>query len=205
MEQIIRYIQKKYHPLSVILYGSYANGTNNAGSDFDALVIFSGQDLLHDTSFVGDTQLDVFVYPASFFEGDYPCEDFIQIFDGRIITDYNDIGKSLQTKVQALLQTHAIKTEAELQASIDWCSKMLTRAKRQDCEGLFRWHWLLIDSLEIFCNLTRHPYLGPKKTLKWMEETHPEAFDCYRRALSNFHMEDLEAWIACLKSTKGTN
>ncbi|WP_416259289.1 nucleotidyltransferase domain-containing protein [Gemmiger formicilis] len=29
MEKIIEYIEQKYNPLSIILYGSYANGTNN--------------------------------------------------------------------------------------------------------------------------------------------------------------------------------
>ena len=59
---------------------------------------------------------------------------------------------------------------------------MFERAKRGDCEGLFRWHWVLIDSLEIFFDIMHHPYFGPKKTLKWMEEKHPESFDCYRKA-----------------------
>ncbi|MBQ5643591.1 MAG: nucleotidyltransferase domain-containing protein, partial [Bacteroidaceae bacterium] len=39
LEQVIEYIKKKYNPLSIILYGSYANGTNNLNSDFDSLVI----------------------------------------------------------------------------------------------------------------------------------------------------------------------
>ena len=39
LEKIIEYIKQKYNPLSIILYGSYANGTNNLNSDFDALVL----------------------------------------------------------------------------------------------------------------------------------------------------------------------
>ena len=72
---------------------------------------------------------------------------------------------------------------------------MFERAKRGDCEGLFRWHWVLIDSLEIFFDIMHHPYFGPKKTLKWMEEKHPESFDCYRKALQNLDMECLEEWV----------
>ncbi|MBR5774458.1 MAG: nucleotidyltransferase domain-containing protein, partial [Clostridia bacterium] len=37
MEQIIEYINQKYNPISIILYGSYADGTNNLNSDFDSL------------------------------------------------------------------------------------------------------------------------------------------------------------------------
>lgn len=186
MEQIIKYIRQKYNPLSVILYGSYANGSNNINSDFDALVISSDHDQFNDTSFVDGIQLDVFVYPSSYFEKDYDCKNFVQIFDGQIIVDSEDIGKNLKADVLAYLQTRPVKTSAEIQADIDWCAKMLKRVKRSDCEGLFRWHWVLIDSLEIFCDIVHQPYFGPKKALKWMEKTYPDAFDCYKKSTSGF-------------------
>ena len=78
LEKIIEYIKQKYNPLSIILYGSYANGTNNLNSDFDALVISYDHEQFHDTSFVNDIQLDVFVYPASYFDGEFDCNNFIQ-------------------------------------------------------------------------------------------------------------------------------
>lgn len=71
MEQIIEYIKQKYSPLTIIVYGSYASGTNNLNSDFDALVISQHHREFHDTSFVNGVQLDVFVYPNSYFDGDY--------------------------------------------------------------------------------------------------------------------------------------
>lgn len=201
MEQIIRYIQQEYNPLSVILYGSYASGTNNLNSDFDALVISSNHEQFHDTSFVDGIQLDVFVYPSSYFELDYDCEDFIQIFDGQIIIDSEDIGKTLKANVQEYLQSRPNKASAEIQASIDWCLKMFERVKRCDCEGMFRWHWVLIDSLEIFCDIMQHPYFGPKKSLKWMKEFYPDAYHCYKKALQNFNMNSLEEWIMYIKNS----
>lgn len=205
MNQIIEYIQQKYNPLSIILYGSYANGTNDLNSDFDALIISSHHEQCHDTSSVAGIQLDVFVYPASFFCSDYDCEDFVQIFDGQIIVDSNDIGKMLQANVLAYLQNRPCKTRAEIQSNVDWCVKMLERAKRNDAEGMFRWHWVLIDSLEFFCDIMQHPYMGPKKALKWMEESYPVAFDCYKKALQNDCADSLEKWIAYIKSTNRTN
>ena len=199
MDETLAYLQEKYHPLSVILYGSYANGTNTVNSDFDALVISAGHEPFHDTSFVGNVQLDVFVYPATYFEDDINYEDFVQIFDGRILADANGIGKTLQANVQSYLRNRPVKTRNEIQASIDWCVKMGKRAKRCDCEGMFRWHWVLIDSLEIFCDVMRQPYWGPKKSLKWMEETHPEAFQYYQKALSHFRMDCLEDWIGYIQ------
>lgn len=196
METILEYIRRKYDPLSIILYGSYANGTNNRNSDFDALVISGDHERFHDTSFVEDVQLDVFVYPASFFEGDFNCEDFVQIFDGRILVDCDDRGKRVQQKVLAHMQNRPLKSQMEIDADVDWCIKMLARAKRHDAEGWFRWHWVLTDSLEIFCDVMRHPYLGPKKTLKWLGDNHPDAFACYKTALEDFRLDSLENWVA---------
>ena len=204
LDQIIHYIEQKYSPLSIILYGSYANGTNNSGSDFDALVISSNHKHFHDTSFVSDIQLDVFVYPASYFESDFDLNDFIQISDSRILKDHDGLGKRLKEKVVFHLQNRLPKSETEIDASIDWCVKMLERTKRADAEGLFRWHWVLTDSLEIFCDVMGHPYLGPKKSLKWMEENHPDAFACYQQALSDFKIDSLAQWVAYIKHKKDT-
>ena len=203
MEKIISYIQQTYDPLSIILYGSYASGTNNLNSDFDSLVISHDHEQFHDTSFVNGIQLDVFVYPASYFDGSFDCNEFIHIFDGKILVDHDERGKTLQTKVRSYLQNRPQKSKAELDASVDWCVKMLARVRRYDAEGMFRWHWVLIDSLEIFCDIMRHPYLGPKKSLKWMEENHPSAFACYKKALEGFSMDSLENWIAYIRNANG--
>ena len=200
LEKLIEYIKQKYNPVSIILYGSYANGTNNLNSDFDSLVISADYEQFHDTSFVNGIQLDLFVYPASCFDGKYDCNDFIQIFDGKIIMDTDKIGKSLLTNVQTYLQKRPQKSKTEISDSVDWCIKMLARAKRCDAEGMFRWHWLLIDSLEIYCDVMHHYYFGPKKSLKWMEENHPAAFACYKTALTDFSIDSLENWIAYIKS-----
>ena len=146
---------------------------------------------------------DYFVYPASYFDGSFDCNECIQIFDGKILVDHDERGKTLQTKVRSYLQNRPQKSKAELDASVDWCVKMLARVRRYDAEGMFRWHWVLIDSLEIFCDIMRHPYLGPKKSLKWMEENHPGTFGCYKKALEDFSMDSLENWVAYIKNANG--
>lgn len=199
LDKILHYISQTYHPVSIILYGSYADGTNCESSDFDALVISRDHDVWHDTSFVSGIQLDVFIYPESFFEGDYNCEDFVQIKDGQIIVDVNHSGELLKKRVLSYVESLPRKSKQEIQCDIDWCEKMLVRAKRPDVEGMYRRHWLLIDSLEIFCNAVNHLYTGPKKSLLWMEKNYPMEFACYKRALSDFNDESLASWIACLK------
>lgn len=203
-KEIVEYIKQSYSPLSIILYGSYANGTNNLNSDFDALVISHSHEKFHDTSFVNGIQLDVFVYPSSYFNENYDCDEFVQIFDGKIIMDTDGKGNTLQHNVLTYLKNRSQKTMAEIQSDVNWCAKMLERAKRYDCEGMFRWHWVLIDSLEIFCDIVHHPYLGPKKSLRWMEETDPTAFHYYEKALKEFNIESLTNWISYLKNITDT-
>ena len=82
----------------------FRSGTNNLNSDFDALVIAADHELFHDTSIVDGVPLDIFVYPLAYFDGEYECEEFVQIHDGRIIADSNGIGKRLQAKIQAYLR-----------------------------------------------------------------------------------------------------
>ena len=69
LEQIIEYIKQNYNPASIILYGSYANRTNNLNSDFDSLVISYDHEQFHDTSFVNGIQLDVFCISRFLFRG----------------------------------------------------------------------------------------------------------------------------------------
>lgn len=199
MEKIIEYIKQTYDPLSIILYGSYANATNDSNSDFDALVISRDHEFFHDTAVINEIILDVFVYPDTYFNEDYDCNEFIQIFDGKIILDTENKGQALKNRVLSHIKALPRKTDAEIQANIDWCKKMLERVKRRDAEGMFRWHWLLSDSLEIFCDAVNHPYFGPKKTLKWMEENHTAAFSHYKKALSDFSIESLSDWISYLE------
>lgn len=67
MEALLRYLRQTYQPLSILVYGSYANGTNGPASDFDALVITREGREFHNTSVVDGIRLDVFVYPERCF------------------------------------------------------------------------------------------------------------------------------------------
>ena len=200
-EKIIESIKSKYHPLTLIVYGSYADGSQNAHSDFDALAV-ADCPACHDVSFVEGVQLDLFVYPPSHFQGAVDCDEILQIFDGQVLVDTNGLGAGLKAQVLAYMDQLPVKTPAEAAQGAEGGQKMLLRTRRGDPEGLFRWHWLLTESLSIFCDLMGQPYLGPKKTLRRMREQHPEAFACYSKALETFEASTLEAWVLLLKSTK---
>ena len=118
MRSILSYLQDRYRPLSIILYGSYADGSNGANSDFDAFVVIADGGRYHDVSIVDGVRLDVFVYPQSAVEGDIDCAEFIQIADGTILTDTNGIGCRLKNKVRAHLESIPPKSAEDIQAEI---------------------------------------------------------------------------------------
>lgn len=87
-EQIIDYLITTYNPEAIITYGSYADGTANANSDFDALIVADSSQV-HDESVVAGTTLDVFIYPLEIAIENMDMDEFIQIYDGNIELDKN--------------------------------------------------------------------------------------------------------------------
>lgn len=202
MEQILEYLKNRFDPLSIIVYGSYADGSNNADSDFDALVISGSHRSFHDVSMFGGVRLDVFVHPAERFAGEFDCDEFAGVYDGVVVLDKTGMGAALKAQVVRHIDGRPRKTGEELQAEIEWCGKMLLRSRRGDAEGMFRWHWLLTDSLEIYCDAMGRPYFGPKKSLKWMEREHPDDHVLYKNALSDLSAAPLEKWVQRLYELK---
>lgn len=215
MEKIIGYLCEKYNPNALILYGSYGDGSNNKNSDFDALLITDGIHPAHDSNVVDGIQLDVFIYHTSLFcekhcgdcagalKDDLDFEDFVQIFDGSIVVDSLGIGKKLKDAVLKYIEDCPPKTAGENEIQVKWCEKMLLRAQREDAEGFYRWHWLLMDSLEIYCDICGIRYLGPKKSLIRMKKEDIDAYSIYEKALAYFEYTYLEQWISLLRNRLG--
>lgn len=200
MEKIIHFLKETYAPLSIIVYGSYANGTNNLNSDFDALVITHEGVKKHITDIIDGVKLDVFVYPAELFKDTDVCQEFIQIFDGNIVLDTDDIGLNLKNNVTEYIKKTTNKPREEIHDEIIWCKKMLERTKRNDVEGAYRYHWLLVDSLQIFFSIINQYYFGPKKSLNFLQEEYPTAYELYSNALTTpLSYETLEPWITYME------
>lgn len=195
---VTSYLKSEYDPDAIIIYGSFADGSANENSDFDALVI-SNDIKKHDSSVIDGTVLDVFVYPADTFASEYDPKEFIQVFDGRIAEDRHGIAESLKKRISDYINNAPEKTKDEIKQEIDWCEKMLSRTVRGDAEGFFRWHWLLTDSLEIYHDIKHIYYFGPKKAIRRMEQNDAESYRIYSRALAEFDRGRLEEWINRLK------
>ncbi len=198
MEKILSYLRDTYNPVGMIVYGSFADGSNHAHSDFDALVITRTGERRHDDTVLDGTELDVFVYPTETFTQPYDCADFVQVWDGKIVLDADGSAAKLKAAVAAYLDALPAKSAEENHRNVAWCEKMLRRAGRGDAEGYFRWHWLLTDSLEIYCDLRGMRYFGPKKTIRVMQAQDAGGAALYEAALRAMDYDALAAWVAYL-------
>ena len=202
-DKILAYLKDTYQPDAIIAYGSFADGSANKNSDFDALVI-ADKERMHDSSVIDGIVLDVFIYPPDTFRQNYDPEEFLQVWDGNILLDTNGVAACLQKQVLDYISHIPRKTVEEISQEVRWCEKMLSRTMREDAEGYYRWHWVLFDSLEIYFDVKGLHYYGPKKALRFLEQTDPEAFRIYTKALREFKREYLSAWISHLKSISPT-
>ena len=196
MDRFIKYLREKYNPVAMICYGSYRDGTQNDQSDFDALVLTRGGSYAHDTSIVEGVRLDVFVYPRGL---DFAPEDVLQIYDGAVITDETGAAAELVRRVHEYVDEFPGKTPEEKTELKNWCEKMLVRAKRGDAEGQYRSHWLLTDSLQIYCDVRDRFYFGPKKTMQRMEKDDPVGYGLLCDAMTD-HTR-LDSWIKYIFAT----
>ncbi len=194
---IVRYLKEKYQPETILVYGSFADGSNNRNSDFDALVI-TEQGRGHDASAVAGVILDVFLYPPEHFAGDFDVEEVVQCFDGKLLLDKNGLGERLLARVREYLAAYRPKERQLVEQDLDWCQKMLGRCVRGDAEGFYRWHWLLKDSLEIYCDVRGRYFFGPKKALRAMAQEDSESFSLYSAALEKMDGAALRAWVGRL-------
>ncbi|MGL5329820.1 MAG: hypothetical protein ACRDD7_11150 [Peptostreptococcaceae bacterium] len=200
--RIINYLINLYDPHTVIIYGSYADASNDTNSDFDALLITDKQFIFHDGNEVNGILLDVFIYNTSNFKNEINYQEYAQIHDGDIVLDRYGLGKQLKKGVCNFIQNSSNKSKEEKLQQIEWCEKMLLRIERNDTEGYFRWHWLLVDSLEIYFIISNEYYFGPKKSIAKMRKENLEAFNYYNNALIKLDYESLKKWIEYLRDFK---
>ncbi len=200
MHDILSYLAAVYDPIAIILYGSFADGTNTLFSDFDALLITRDGERKHDAGYVDCTQLDVSVRPLADFENGFDPAEYVRLCGGTILLDRNGIAAGLLETVNRFLDTQASKAPNELCSEVEWCEKTLRRAERSDNEGIFRRHQLLAESLPIYCDVCSRRYLGPKKTLELLERKDRKAFALYVRALQSSDPASLGEWIALIRA-----
>ncbi len=183
MDSIKDYLKSKYYCHAIILYGSFADGTYTNESDID-IVCFSDRvdDRKNDTSVIDTRQLDAWIYPTKMMEQQ---EALLHINGGKIILDERKLCCKLLEDIDKIFNDGVKKLSIEqIDFQKSWLKKMVNRARKGDVEGNFRYHWLLVDSLEIYFEIRGLWYMGPKKSLIWLKENEQYTYKLFEDALA---------------------
>ena len=196
---------KEYAPQAIILYGSYADGSYDEDSDFDALIICDEIPAAPRSDVLFGVRLDVHFAQTERLRENFDPQEYLQVYDGVLMHDKNGAGARLIDTVRAFVHAQPFKTQQEKEHLLNWCDKMLLRSQRGDAEGDFRLHWLLTESLMIYCDVCDWYYFGPKKTIMRLKTEDEQAYNVYAKALKISDHNALQMWIDVLRTRLNGN
>ena len=192
----------RWQPEALLVYGSFADGSRDALSDFDALVITDKPAPLRDQGELLGRRLDLwFLTPDAAAEID--PSDWPQLYHALPVYDPKALGARLIASVREALDALPPPSSRQNADNLDWLDRMLARAAQPTAEGRYRLLWLLTDSLEIWCDLSGRRCFGPKKSLALLRETDPVGFALYDAALHSADPETASRWVRHLHRLGG--
>lgn len=191
---IKEYLINKYGCHSIILYGSFANGDYSDESDIDLLCFCDDLEKENDMTEFNNRRLDAWIYKTEMINN---CTDFLHVRGGKILLDEKNLCTGLLNDIDKLFINGPRQLSLEEKDFLkSWLQKMLKRAEKGDIEGNFRYHWMLTDTLEIYFNIKGKWYLGPKKSLEWLNINDKTAYDRFNNALKiNTDITEIEKLI----------
>lgn len=197
-QKIIAYLKENYDPLTIAVYGSYADGTYDPYSDFDCLLIVKSKDRMHDDTIIDGVLLDCFLYSEQEMEQEN-IETFIPLYDAKLVYD-TGMGQAVQSKVRNYVQSHSMHNPEEKHFLVSWIKKTLKRMEKSDTEGHFRAIAFLAESLEDYCILRDRFYFGSKKTIRFLQEEDVQGFLLFRKAITIRSNEAIMEWAKYILS-----
>lgn len=130
IKKITNALLQEYAPQSMILYGSYADGSFDQDSDFDALLICDAPPCEKRRDMLEGVRLDVhFVSSDELILGADP-EEYLQVHDGVLLRDEHGVGAKLIESVRDYVAQQPFKTHEEKVLELAWCDKMRARSAR---------------------------------------------------------------------------
>ena len=192
-QAIINYLRTRYQPLTIAVYGSYAEGTFDAQSDFDCLVIVKDKTISHDDSMIEGILLDCFIYSEAEL-AQRPIEDFLTLYDAILLED-NGSGAKLKQEVRDYVLAHRMTAPADKDFLKSWMKKVLRRMEKGDDEAHYRAVMLLAESLEDYFTLRDQFYFGSKKAIKQLETIDPLGYALFHQAMSLRTDGAIRSWI----------
>lgn len=192
MEEIIEYLRGKYHPLAILLCGSFSRGTNDEFSDFDCTIIVKDKPCEHDGSVIAGIQLDCFIYTENE-AAEEDAERFLAVYDAKILED-NGCGAALKERVREYVASHSRTDDEEKLFISSWIRKTMRRMQKGDDEGNFRAAAFLCESLTDYFLLRDMFYLGSRKAIAYLRENDAEGYALFHEAVSGRSNESIRKW-----------
>jgi hypothetical protein len=167
---------------TILLYGSRADGSANALSDYDVAGFAPVAHVIRDTRVVDGCFLDVFLYPGDAL--DRPTPELLKLRGSRILVQRDGTATRFLAELEAVYQQGPERlAEDEIRARDVWARKMALRAQRGDAEGDYRRVWLLTALLEDYFVTRQMWFEGPKKALQWLLTHDTVLYHAFQAAL----------------------
>lgn len=182
LQQIIQHLTAQYQAHTIILYGSQADGSATAASDYDVAAYAPVATEIHDNAERHGVHWDVFIYPEAALAT--PAAADLKLRQGHILLQRGTQAQDFLAGLEAIYQVGppALPPEDALVRQ-QWAEKMLGRIGRGDVEGHYRRAWLLMSLLEDYFAIRGRWYQGPKKSFAWLAANTAEDFTAFERAL----------------------
>ena len=196
-EQLIRYLDKTYDPAMILLIGSYADGSNDEVSDFDAMIFVEGRHKNKDDSVVEGVQLDVDIYSVD----DALFADpslFIKAHDPVVVKDCG-IAPIFIERVKEYLEKTRVTDEADKKEIKAWIDKMIFRIDKGDDDANYRLVMLLWENLWQYFLLRDMNYYGNKKAIRYLKEKDPEGYKLFHKAITKKTPKYAKNWAEYVK------
>ena len=182
LDELRNYLVNKYSCHLIILYGSYATGDYTVESDIDVVCFSDDVGAQNDTTVLSGRQLDAWIYSSDTTNN---IEPYLHITDGKVIFDQRGLGGDFLSRIDKHYEKGPEQLDEDQKQFLKrWLQKMLKRSTKGDPEGDYRFHWMLSDSLEIYFKIKGLWYMGPKKSLKWLNQN-----DTYTNTLFKYALD----------------
>jgi hypothetical protein len=178
LDRIVQELSASYQAHTILLYGSRADGSAGASSDYDIAAFGAVTQPVRVARLEGGDYLDVFVYPDAVLL--HPSEEYLHLRGSNVLVHRGPQAESFLRGLDEVFRAGpAPLPPDEVAARKVWAHKMVARMGRRDPEGNYRRAWLLQALLQDYFQIRGRWYEGPKKALRWLAQVEPSVYSAF--------------------------
>ena len=146
-----------------------------------SFVFLMGNMTWNDTSIIDGVQLDVWVVNSSQLERP---EEYLHIINNEVLFDSRGESAEFLDGINRIYEEGPEPISENQRKFIrSWLIKMQKRSLHDDTEGLYRYHWMLTESLEMYFKLNNLWFLGVKKIIALARIERTRIIDSVRKRI----------------------